>query len=128
MKRAAFLLTLAACGGKPVVAQPPAPPTPPDAGVPDAGPDSPGELSMADVQTAMQPVSEEIREKCAATTTYAGTVKVYITIEPDGTTRPTIESGTGMADVDKCVLDVVGAATFPTSERGQRFHYGFKFK
>jgi len=129
MKR--FLILLAACGRKGDAASP-KPIFPLDAAGTgasiDAGPDQAGELPMEQVQEAMGPVKQSIEDNCAATTAFAGVTKVMITIHPDGTAAADVEQGSGMADVDKCVVDQVGKATFPTSQRGQRFHYSFRFK
>ena len=125
-----LLLVLAACSGKGEVASP-TPVIPPDAAAapaPDAGPDQAGELPMAQVQDAMVQVRQAIEDDCAGTTAFAGTTKVMITIHPDGTCVADLEQGSGMDTVDQCVIADVGKTHFPTSERGQRFHYSFRFK
>jgi hypothetical protein len=95
---------------------------------PDAGPDAPGELPMDEVQTEMEAVRDEIKMNCAATTAFAGVTKVIVTIKPDGSATAEVEASSGMADVDQCVLDSITGSQFSTSQRGQRFHYSFKFK
>jgi hypothetical protein len=134
MRRVLLLVALAACGAKQ-----PGTGTGTDTGTgtgtgtegasgPDAGPDAPGELPMDEVQTEMEAVRDEIKVNCAATTAFAGVTKVYVTIKPDGSATAEVEATSGMPDVDQCVLDSITGSQFSKSDRGQRFHYSFKFK
>jgi hypothetical protein len=131
MKKTLLLALVAACGQKSNAASP-TPIARADAAVAvpsiDAGPDQPGELPMADVETAMAPVKQSIEDDCAAKTDFQGTTKVIITIHPDGSCVAQLEATSGMASVDQCMIDDIDKAKFPTSERGQRFHYSFRFK
>jgi outer membrane biosynthesis protein TonB len=130
MKKLLFLVLLAGCGPKSTTASPtPIIPDEPAAATgPDAGPDQAGELPMAEVQTEMEAVRDEIKANCAATTAFAGVTAVIVTIAPDGTAKAEVESTSGMPEVDQCVLDSISGSQFSPSSRGQRFHYSFKFK
>jgi hypothetical protein len=133
MKRALLLLALAACGPQGKTASP-VPVYPPDAGVdpnaPDAAPDSKGELSMAEVEANMGSIREQVQQ-CAAVTTFEGKVTTKVTIYPDGhatAEHSTIEgSGSVPEEIAACIAKAVADATFPSSERGQRFSYNFTF-
>jgi len=131
MRRVTILLAmlLGACGPQSSVASP-TPVFPPDAGVdpnaPDAAADNAGELTMAVVDEHMEPVRAKVKA-CAAETTFEGKVTVRVTIYPDG--RAAAEPVTAAADlaVDDCITGAFGEATFPASQRGQRFQYSFTF-
>jgi hypothetical protein len=132
MKRFAklLLLGLCACGPQSTVASP-TPVFPPDAGVdpnaPDAAPDTAGELPMTVVDEHMEPVREKVKA-CAAATTFEGKVVVRATIYPDGRASAEVEDAAGApAEILDCVTGAFAEATFPTSQRGQRFKYSFSF-
>jgi outer membrane biosynthesis protein TonB len=129
MKKALFLLVLAACGPQSSVASP-TPVFPPDAGVdpnaPDAAADNPGELTMAEVQAQMGPIRDTVTA-CAQATTFEGKVTVQVTIYPDGRASAELIDAANDKTVDDCVTGAFAEATFPTSQRGQRFKYSFTF-
>ena len=122
-----LLIALAACGQPSPVASP-TPVYPPDAApdpsAPDAAPDGAGELPMAVVDEHMEDIRAKVRA-CAEATTYEGKVQVQVTIAPDGAATAAILDGD--PQVDGCVQDAFAGATFPASERGQRFTYAFTF-
>lgn len=127
--RALVLLALCACGPQSSVASP-TPVFPPDAGVdpdaPDAAADNPGELTMAEVQAQMGPIRDTVTA-CAQATTYEGKVSVQVTIYPDGRAAAELVAPSGDTTIDDCITGAFADATFPTSERGQRFRYSFTF-
>jgi len=126
--RLLILVALAACSGGGAKVQPALPPEAYDEPVVDidAGPDNPGEVTMAEVEAHMDGVREGVRD-CAAITTYEGKVTVQVVIAPDGTATAEIVTGTGHDDIDACVLRAFDGVEFPKSERGQRFKYSFTF-
>ena len=128
MRAALLLALLCACGPQSTVASP-TPVFPPDAGVdpnaPDAAPDSAGELPMAVVEEHMGPVRDMVKA-CAAESTFEGKVAVQVTIYPDGRASAELLDPDGQV-VASCLTDAFSQATFPRSERGQRFKYSFTF-
>lgn len=124
----ALTLVCAACGGGGSQVEPALPPEAYDdpAPVVDGGPDSPGELKMAEVEANMGPVREQV-QGCAAVSTFEGKVTVQVVVAPDGTASATMVTASGEADLDTCVLSAIDDVAFPTSERGQRFKYSFNF-
>lgn len=129
MRALLVLALLAGCGPQSTVASP-TPVMPPDAGVdpnaPDAAADNAGELTMAEVQAQMGPIRDAVTA-CAQATTYEGKVVAQVTIYPDGRASAELITPSGDRTVDDCVTGAFADATFPTSQRGQRFKYSFTF-
>jgi len=138
MKRIVLLALLAACGSKGKTASPEPvdhtsrpPEVAEDPNAPDAGPDSKGELTMEEVEANMGPV-RQAASTCAGATTYTGKVQTRVTIYPDGhaTSEGATAAGGGTVppEIARCIADAFAKASFPASERGQRFQYSFTFK
>lgn len=126
---ASLIVAGSACGGGQAAPSGPAA-TPIDAGADLSGPDAPadngGELLMSDVEANLEEVRATVRA-CAAATTYEGKVTVRVVIRPSGAATATIESGSGLPEIDGCVTGAFADVTFPSSARGQRFAYSFSF-
>jgi hypothetical protein len=130
MHRLGFALALlVGCGGGQTSTSGPGA-VPIDGGAELAGPDAPadnaGELLMSDVEAHMEDVRATVKA-CAAATTYEGKVSVRVVIQPSGAASATIESGSGLPEIDGCVTGAFDDVTFPPSSRGQRFLYSFSF-
>lgn len=123
-----FVIGLGCGGGQAAPSGPAAAPI--DAGADLSGPDAPadnsGELLMSDVEAHMEDVRATVKA-CAAATTYEGKVSVRVIIQPSGAASATIESGSGLPEIDGCVTGAFVDVAFPTSARGQRFLYSFSF-
>ena len=89
-------------------------------------PDAPGKLPMSDVEQVMVDVVDVIKA-CAAATTYEGKVSVRVTIEPDGHASAELTQASNEPEIDDCMVGAFGEARFPSSERGQRFVYSYRF-
>lgn len=132
MHRLALVLgiaSLSGCGGGQAAPAGPAA-GPIDGGADLAGPDAPadnaGELLMSDVEAHLEDVRATVKA-CAATSTYEGKVSVRVIIQPSGAASATIESGSGLPEIDGCVTGAFTDVHFPASARGQRFVYAFSF-
>ncbi len=125
----ALLALAAACGGassQDDTGPRKKPPPPREDTVRDVGPDGEGELPMDQVDLNMREVRAAVLT-CAQETSYEGKVSVRVTIAPSGSASAVIERGSGQPEVDDCVTGAFAKASFPTSQRGQRFQYSFTF-
>jgi outer membrane biosynthesis protein TonB len=74
----------------------------------------------------MGPVRDAVTA-CAQATTFEGKVTAQVTIYPDGRASAELAPSSGEPAIDDCITKAFADATFPASQRGQRFKYSFTF-